>query len=240
MAELPQNYSELETNSATVLLMTANDVTNRWQNSRGRFRPFRRTGTMSVTVLAVSVAAILAAEPAAASQSAQPSQANGSAHAGATGSGPVLAGAPPGYSVTGIDVSNHQGTINWASVAAGGAKFMYAKASEGVTYTDPYFTGNYAGAKANGIYAGAYHYARPDRGTGRAQADYFLDRAQYTRDGRTLPPMLDIEWPWSGSGSTYPCYGLSPAQMTAWIGDFINRVRERTGHSTTIYTNTNW
>ena len=44
--------------------------------------------------------------------------------------------------------------------------------------------------------------------------------------------MLDIEWPWSGSGSPSPCYGLSPSQMVSWIRDFLDRVRERTGYPT--------
>jgi hypothetical protein len=52
--------------------------------------------------------------------------------------------------------------------------------------------------------------------------------------------MLDIEWPWEGSGSPYPCYGLSTTQMSSWIRDFVTRVRERTGGPTMIYTNTNW
>ncbi len=150
------------------------------------------------------------------------------------------AAAPAGYSVVGVDVSNHQGTINWAQLAASGQAFSYAKATEGVQFTDPYFAANNSGAKANGLYAGAYHYARPDRSSGKAQADYFLDRAQYLNDGRTLPPMLDVEWPWDGSGSPYPCYGLTPDQMVSWVHDFVNEIRARTGRPTMIYTNVNW
>lgn len=37
--------------------------------------------------------------------------------------------APAGYPITGIDVSAYQGQIDWASVAAGGAKFAYVRAS---------------------------------------------------------------------------------------------------------------
>ncbi len=151
-----------------------------------------------------------------------------------------LAAPPAGYPVRGVDVSHHQGTINWKTVAASGQRFSYAKATEGVHFVDPSFAANNTGAKANGIYAGAYHFARPDHSTGRAQAGYFLDRAQYVADGRTLPPMLDVEWPWSGSGSPYPCYGLSPSRMVTWIRDFVTRVRERTGQPTMIYTNSNW
>jgi GH25 family lysozyme M1 (1,4-beta-N-acetylmuramidase) len=150
------------------------------------------------------------------------------------------AAVPGGYPVSGLDVSNHQGTVNWAQVAKSGQRFAYMKATEGVYFVDPYFAANYAGSKANGLYTGAYHYARPDRGSGRDQADYFLDRARFVNDGRTLPPMLDIEWPWEGSGSPYPCYGLTPAQIVAWVHDFVDRIRVRTGTRTMIYTNINW
>ena len=148
--------------------------------------------------------------------------------------------APAGYPVTGIDVSAYQGQIDWASVAAGGAKFVYVRASEQANIPDSYFDANYQGAKANGLYVGAYHRARPDLSGGTAQADFFVDHAQYITDGRTLPPMLDIEWPradWTGLNA---CYNLTTAQMSAWIKDFAREVVKRTGQLTMIYTNTNW
>ncbi|MEU1244422.1 GH25 family lysozyme [Micromonospora parva] len=152
----------------------------------------------------------------------------------------ATAAVPPGYPVTGIDVSHHQGTINWSTVAAAGAKFSYAKATEGLSFIDSSFTANFRGAKQNGILAGAYHYARPDKSDGTSQANYFLDHAQYSQDGKTLIPMLDIEWPWEGSGAPSPCYGLSTSQMSTWVKQFVDRVYARTGQRTMIYTNTNW
>jgi GH25 family lysozyme M1 (1,4-beta-N-acetylmuramidase) len=148
--------------------------------------------------------------------------------------------APPGYSVTGIDVSHWQRTVSWGRVAAGGAKFAYVKATDGINFVDPTFTANYQGAKSAGLYAGAYHFARPDKSTGAAQADYLISHASYSADGRTLPLMLDLEWPPSGSTSPSPCYGRTPAQLVAWAHDFVNRIQARTSRVTTIYTNTNW
>jgi len=153
---------------------------------------------------------------------------------------PAAPATPAGYAVTGLDASQYQGTISWAPIAATGARFTYLKSTEGLTFVDPAFPVNYPGAKRAGLYAGAYHFARPDKSTGTAQADYFLDHAQVAADGRTLPPMLDIEWPWSGSSSPYPCYGLAQPAMVAWIHAFIDRVRARTGRPTMIYTNSNW
>ncbi|GIJ45168.1 hypothetical protein Val02_20540 [Virgisporangium aliadipatigenens] len=150
------------------------------------------------------------------------------------------AAVPADYSVKGIDISHHQGTVNWPAVAGTGQQFAYLKATEGTDYADPTFGTNYAGAKGNGLYAGAYHYGLPDHSSGRVQADWFLDHARYQHDGRTLPPMLDIEWPSGPSGSPSPCYGMSPSAIVGWIRDFVDRVRERTGATTVIYTNTNW
>src|SRR5438105_15669730 len=127
--------------------------------------------------------------------------------------GPVhAAAAPAGYPISGIDVSAFQGTIDWAAVAAGGAKFAYIRASEQADIPDTTFTGNYAGAKANGLYAGAYHRARPDVSGGRAQADLLVDNAGWVEDGRTFPPMLDIEWPRSNWPGLSACYNMTPAQ----------------------------
>ncbi len=153
--------------------------------------------------------------------------------------GPAYA-APAGYPVTGVDVSHWQGKVNWPAVVAGGAKFAYLKATDGINFVDPTFVSNYRTAKSVGLYAGAYHFARPDKSTGAAQADYLIARALYVNDGRTLPPMLDLEWPAAGTSSPYPCYGMTPAQLVAWTHQFVDRIRLRTGRVTTIYTNTSW
>ncbi|MDQ1295693.1 MAG: hypothetical protein QG608_3578 [Actinomycetota bacterium] len=147
---------------------------------------------------------------------------------------------PEGYTVTGLDVSNNQGKINWDSVASRRPYFSYAKVSEGTGFVDQRFAENNAGAKRKGLYAGGYHYALPDKSSGKVQADFFLDHAKYTNDDRTLPPMLDIEWPGANSDSPSPCYGLPDATMVSWIREFVDRVRVRTGRTAMIYTNTNW
>jgi GH25 family lysozyme M1 (1,4-beta-N-acetylmuramidase) len=167
----------------------------------------------------------------------------GTAHAGGRAPAFTTAAVPAGYPLTGIDVSSYQGSVNWANVKAAGAQFAYAKATEGLSYVDPYYNANNQGAKGNGLYFGAYHYARPDKSDGKAQADYFLSHAPYSADGHTLPPMLDIEWPYQSGGgyvAPYPCYGKTAAQLVTWISDFVNEVSARTGRLAMIYTNTNW
>jgi GH25 family lysozyme M1 (1,4-beta-N-acetylmuramidase) len=213
-----------------------------------------RLGHVAGALLAAATACLtLIAGPAVAGPAvADPAGGDGSAemdgwaHAGAEGlvtDAVTTEAAPNGYPVRGIDVSHYQHIIDWTDVARGGAIFSYAKATEGTHFVDRRFEAHNAGAKRNGLYVGAYHFGRPDRSSGRAQADYFLDRAQYTNDGRTLPPMLDIEWPYRSKGrfvAPHPCWGKSSGAIVRWIRDFVTRVRERTGSPTMIYTNPNW
>ncbi|MGI5238846.1 GH25 family lysozyme [Dactylosporangium sp. CA-139066] len=145
--------------------------------------------------------------------------------------------------MTGIDVASYQGNVNWTTVASAGTSFAYAKATEGTSYVNPYFHSQYTGAKGAGLYAGAYVFARPDSANSVAQADYFIDHAEFANDGKTLPVMLDLEWPYQSGGSyvaPYPCYGISTTAMVSWIRSFVNEVQVRTGRQTLIYTNVNW
>jgi GH25 family lysozyme M1 (1,4-beta-N-acetylmuramidase) len=145
---------------------------------------------------------------------------------------------PPG--IQGLDVSSHQGYVNWPGEWNKGARFAYAKASEGLTYVNPYFGSQYNGAYDVGMIRGAYHFAIPSISTGAAQADYFVNNGGgWSPDGRTLPPLLDIEYnPYSELGNT--CYNMPPDKMVQWIKDFGNRVLARTGRFPAIYTTTDW
>jgi lysozyme len=92
--------------------------------------------------------------------------------------------------VQGIDVSHYQGTVNWPQVRAAGVQFAFAKATEGVTWTDPEFAANWAGMKAAGILRGAYHFFEPNDDAGQ-QAQLFLATVQL--ESGDLPPVLDVE-----------------------------------------------
>src|SRR6478672_5782106 len=63
----------------------------------------------------------------------------------------------------GIDVSNNNGSVNWSSVYGNGARFAFAKATEGNYFQDAYFNGNMNNGKNAGLKMGAYHFARPDQ-----------------------------------------------------------------------------
>lgn len=64
----------------------------------------------------------------------------------------------------GIDVSEHQGHIDWAKVAKDGVQFAVIRAGYGreLSQKDDYFEQNYTAAKKAGIQVGAYWYSYAD------------------------------------------------------------------------------
>ncbi|MFF0204815.1 lysozyme [Streptomyces sp. NPDC005017] len=137
----------------------------------------------------------------------------------------------------GVDVSSHQGNVAWPTLWSSGVKWAYVKATEGTYYRNPYFGQQYNGSYDVGMIRGAYHFATPDTAGGAAQANYFVDHGGgWSRDGRTLPGALDVEWNPYGAA----CYGKSASAMVTWIRDFLNQYRARTGRDAVIYTATSW
>jgi GH25 family lysozyme M1 (1,4-beta-N-acetylmuramidase) len=141
-------------------------------------------------------------------------------------------------SVPGIDVSGHQGNVDWPSYWNQGKRFAYVKATEGTGYTSPSFAQQYNGSYNVGMIRGAYHFARPNISSGTTQANYFLDHGGgWSRDGKTLPGAVDLEYnPYSGG----TCYGLSNSGMASWIRAFSTTYHSRTTRYPVIYTSTSW
>jgi lysozyme len=110
------------------------------------------------------------------------------------------------YETWGIDVSHHQGAIDWARVAATPRlRFAYVKATEGGDFVDPAFARNWSEARGAGLRVGAYHFFNLCK-PGAEQARHFLavvprvdpvpgstPRGEGDRTDDTLPPALDLE-----------------------------------------------
>lgn len=140
-------------------------------------------------------------------------------------------------SVEGIDVSGYQGNVDWAAQWNAGKRFVWAKATEGTGYTNPYFGQQYNGSYNQGFIRGAYHFALPNVSSGAAQANYFNSHGGgWSGDGRTLPGALDMEY--NPYGAT--CYGLSKAAMTTWVKDFSDTYKARWNKYPAIYTSASW
>lgn len=94
--------------------------------------------------------------------------------------------------VSGIDVSHHQGNIDWKKVKKAKPRldFVYVKCTEGKTYVDPTFVKNARGAAAQGYKVGAYHYFRM---TSSAHDQFRSFKAQMDKVNLDLIPMVDVE-----------------------------------------------
>ena len=131
----------------------------------------------------------------------------------------------PGY-VEGIDVSYHQGAIDWWQVAAAGKRFAFVRATAGTLTADTAYGANRSGARAAGLAVGSYHFANPDMAVNDAgnEATWFLQNAVI--ESGDLIPVLDLE----------TANGLSPATLTAWAQTWLSQVSARTGVRPIIYT----
>jgi GH25 family lysozyme M1 (1,4-beta-N-acetylmuramidase) len=143
-----------------------------------------------------------------------------------TAAGPATTTDATASTLEGIDVSHWQGTIDWTKVAAAGKKFAIIKATESTNYIDPMYATNHAGAKAAGMWTGAYHFAQPSTNANDAvlEADYFA--AHINLGAGDLIPALDLEV----SG------GLSVTALKAWVMSFMNEVTAKVGARPMIYT----
>ncbi|MGH2806872.1 MAG: glycoside hydrolase family 25 protein, partial [Actinomycetota bacterium] len=130
----------------------------------------------------------------------------------------------------GIDVSHHQGPIDWQAVADSGHVFAFAKATEGATHTDTRYDANRAGAAAADIPFGAYHFAFPQgetlalaRADASSEAQHFLTVAAPAPGD--LVPVLDLE----------RTNGLPSRRLIAWAQTWLDSVRSALGVQPLIY-----
>lgn len=117
-----------------------------------------------------------------------------------------------GDEVYGIDVSSHQGAIDWKQVAADNVDFAYIKASEGQDVTDANFTQNWNDSAEAGVRRGAYHFFSLCS-SGAEQAVYFLGTAAPIAGA--LPPAVDLEL--AGNCAKRPDSATVKAELQAFL-----------------------
>lgn len=96
-----------------------------------------------------------------------------------------------GTVVSGIDVSSHQGIVDWEAVSQSGQSFAFVRATLGAHSADSKFAGNWARARAAGLSRGAYHFFWP-LASAADQAEHFIEVVGNRLPG-DLPPALDLE-----------------------------------------------
>ena len=169
----------------------------------------------------------------------------------------------------GLDISAWQGNISqgtWNNIRnVENRQFVFLRSSRGGTtgyynqsnagnnnppgqntlsqrYDDPYFVQNINQATTAGIYAGSYHFSRPDiiastlnsggiANTGADEANHFMQMAgPWMRPGFLLP-VHDLE---AGQSQR------SSAQLSAFAVDFSNRIHEVMGIRPIVYSSQNY
>lgn len=95
--------------------------------------------------------------------------------------------------LTGIDVSRHQGSVNWQAVRSAGHTFAFIKATDGIGYSYIWwFHQNMPLVKAAGLVPGAYHFLL-DHHPGEAQARYYVQEVNRSGGFDGVVPIVDIE-----------------------------------------------
>lgn len=134
--------------------------------------------------------------------------------------------------IKGIDVSYHQGIINWNKVKQAGIEFAIIRIGYGKYdfQKDKQFENNYKNAKSNGIKVGVYHYSYAvNVDEAKKEADLvikWLDDRQLD-----LPVYFDIEDKSQAS--------LSTNLRTEMAKSFCEKI-ENAGYWAGIYANKNW
>lgn len=101
--------------------------------------------------------------------------------------------------MTGIDISDYNGVIDWAKVKTNSAftvDYAYIKSCEGINCNEKNTVTYATGAKASGIKIGYYHFASLNTDDeikdSVEEATYFVNRLS-TLPKAEMPPVLDIE-----------------------------------------------
>lgn len=136
----------------------------------------------------------------------------------------------------GIDVSQHNGEIDWEAVAADGVEFAmlrvgYRGYTEGAVYEDERFRENYEGARAAGIKVGAYFFSQARSVEEAAQeAEFTLDQLR----GLKLDLPVAYDWELIGQDNAR-AEDMDRETLTACTAEFCRRVSRH--FDTMIYTN---
>ena len=125
----------------------------------------------------------------------------------------------------GIDVSKHQGKINWDKVAEDhNIQFAYIKATEGESIQDSRYKENVRNARRVGIKVGSYHYFI---GRKSAKEQFRNFQKLVSRKEQDLLPCVDVE---EKGNST-----IGRAELQANLKEFLELVKDEYGQYPVIY-----
>jgi lysozyme len=124
----------------------------------------------------------------------------------------------------GLDVSKHQGVINWDVVKKDSKiQYVFIKATEGSNVVDEKYRANIQGARRVGIKVGSYHYLT-NKSSATTQFENFARTA--LREEQDLLPVIDVE----------VCKQWTPQQLRDSLKVFAEMVEDYYGCKPVIYT----
>lgn len=162
---------------------------------------------------------------------------------------------PEGATAWGIDVSNHQGAIDWAKVKAAGVDYAILRCGYGEGIMDDSFIRNVQGCKKYGIPFGVYLYCYAwDAQSAREEAEgtlSILSRAGVKPSDLAFPVYYDIEN--TVGNKNHPDYGKpagvdgnnqyhvirNNATFTAMAETYCNII-QNAGYEPGVYASLNW
>jgi len=134
---------------------------------------------------------------------------------------------PKGFESFGIDISHHQGEIDWKVLLDDEKfdtiiQFVYCKATEGNSHIDTKWEENRKTLNNKGIPNGAYHFFSPQDAP-LPQAEHFLNH--WKKREVDLPPVLDVE-----------TEGISDEDLRNKMEIWLKEVERKSGMRPIIYT----
>ena len=142
----------------------------------------------------------------------------------------------------GIDVSKHNGSIDWEQVKKSGIQFAIIRAGNrgygeaGNMVEDPYFVQNMNGAIANGIKVGVYYYSQAitvEEAIQEAEATLRMIQDNGFAGKLSLPIVIDTE----ASGGRAD--SMTKEQRTTVVKAFCERIKQA-GYTPMVYANKSW
>ena len=130
------------------------------------------------------------------------------------------------FPIQGIDVSHHQGEIDWSEVKQQSIRFAFIKATEGGNFKDKKFQLNWTNAQSVGIDVGAYHFFTFCK-TGKEQAINFIETVP--KNDTALPPVVDLEF---GGNCNLQ---VDDSTVLSEIQSFLNEVESHYGKKVILY-----
>lgn len=146
-------------------------------------------------------------------------------------------GSLDGGNVMGIDISKHNGTIDWNAVKNAGVEFVilrcgYRGSSSGVLVEDEKFQENIRGASAAGLKIGIYFFSQAINEM-EAVEEASMTLSLIKNYKISYPVYIDVE---AANGRAD---GLSAAERTKVVTAFCETVRD-SGYTAGVYSNKNW